>query len=96
MDGLLFCGDNLASLNLAVSNKSRGLLGHVGRELAWRRAKFDWKFAVAHLPSESNKLVDRLSRLADPNLPSLSVLPPALEGAAEVKVSVDSLWSFLD
>ena len=86
MQGLLFCGDNLASLNLAINNKSRGLLSHVGRELAWRRARYDWQFAVAHLPSEANKLADRMSRLLDPNLPRLTELPSALVGAVEVRV----------
>ena len=91
---LLICGDNLASLSLAVSSKSKGLLGFIGRELAWRRARFDWQLAVAHLPAEANKLADRLSRLADPALGPLVVCPSELEGAAEVSVVVDTLWSF--
>ena len=38
---VLLCGDNVASLNLALSNKSKGLLGYIGRELSWGRAKYD-------------------------------------------------------
>ena len=90
---MLICGDNLASLNLAISSKSKGLLGYIGRELAWRRAKYDWHLAVAHFPAESNKLADRLSKLADPSLPPLVGCPSELLGSAEVKVSVDALWS---
>lgn len=90
---VLICGDNLASLNLAISGKSKGLLGNIGRELAWRQAKYDWHIAVAHLPAESNKLADRLSRLTDPSLPPLVDCPSELIGSAEVRVSVDALWS---
>ena len=66
---LLVCGDNVASLHLALSHRSRGSLAAVGRELAWRKAKFSWRYAVAHLPAEANKLADRLSRLSDPLFP---------------------------
>ena len=89
---VLLCGDNVASLNLALSNKSKGLLGYIGRELSWRRAKYDWHLAVAHLPAEANKLADRLSRLADPHLSPLVDLPSELLGSTEVHVSVDAFW----
>ena len=91
-DGLLFCGDNTASLNMAIAMKGTGLHGAVTREIAWRVARHRWSYAVAHLPSEHNKLADRLSRLRDPSLPVLTQLPAALTGAAEVQVSVADIW----
>ena len=95
-DHILLCGDNTASLNLALSQKSRGLNSFVGRELAWRKARYDWRYAVAHLPAEANALADRLSRLADPNLPKLATLPSALIGAAEVMPHLDRFWSLVE
>ena len=68
---LLLCGDNVASLQLALSHKGQGSIAVVARELAWRKARNLWQYAVAHLPAEANKLADRLSRLADPSLPPL-------------------------
>ena len=93
-DGVLFCGDNLASLNLALGLKGNGVEGAVARELAWRSARYRWSYAVAHLPAEGNKVADRMSRILDPSLPKLLELPSALIGAAEVSVCVESLWSF--
>ena len=71
-DGLLFCGDNTASLNMAIAMKGTGLHGAVTREIEWRVARHRWSYAVAHLPSEHNKLADRLGRLSDPSLPVLT------------------------
>ena len=93
-EGVLFCGDNLASLNLALSLKGGGVEGAVAKELAWRSARYRWSYAVAHLPAEGNKVADRMSRISDPSLPELSELPSTLIGAAEVSVCVKSLWSF--
>ena len=93
-DDLLFCGDNVSSLNMALAMKGSGIHGAICREIAWRVARFRWAYAVAHLPAENNKLADRLSRLRDPSLPELEQLPEPLVGAAEVQVSVQKLWSF--
>ena len=92
-EDLLVCGDNTASLSMAMSLKCKGVEVAIARELAWRRARFGWTYAVAHLPAEANVLADTLSRVADPNRPKLVSQPSALLGAAEVKVSVDALWS---
>ena len=94
-EDLLFCGDNTGSLNLAISMKGSGMYGAISRELAWRVARYRWKFAVAHLPSESNVTADRMSRIADPSLPPLAELPSTLVGAAEVKVSLKDFWSLV-
>ena len=94
-DHLLICGDNTASLNLALQGKSKGLNSFIGRELAWRKARFDWRFAVAHLPAEANVLADRLSRLSDPSLPTLATLPSALLGAAVVNSCLDTFFSLI-
>ena len=92
-DNVLFCGDNTASLNLALSMKGTGTNGAIASEIAWRAARYRWSYAVAHLPSEANKVAYRMSRLCDPSLPPLVALPSALENAAEISVSVDELWS---
>ena len=76
-----------------MTHKSRDTLAAIGKELAWRKAKFGWRYAVAHLPTEANKLADRLSRLSDPTLPPLTQQPDELEGAARVNPRLDQLWS---
>ena len=78
---------------MALSMKGSGVHGAIPREIAWRVARHRWAYAVAHLPSEDNKVADRMSRLEDPSLPALEQLPATLVGAAEVKVSVSDLWS---
>ena len=93
LDNILFCGDSVASLQLAITHKSRVILAVIGRELAWRQAKFGWRYAVAHLPAEANKLADRLSRLSDPTLPPLTHQPAELEGAARANPHLEQLWS---
>ena len=88
---LLVCGDNTASLEMARSLKCSGKEVAIARELAWRMAKHDWKFAVAHLPKEANVVADSLSRVADPGF-GFAGLPSTCEGAAEVSVCIDSFW----
>ena len=93
LDGLLICGDNVASLQLALSHKGRGEIAAVSRELAWRVARGGWRYAVAHLPAEANVLADRLSRLSDPSLPPLGNMPDELVGAARVNAKLEQFWS---
>ena len=59
-------GDNTGSLQNAIDMKGRGLLATVARELAWRRARFNWEFVVGHVPSEKNVIPDALSRQFEP------------------------------
>ena len=71
-------GDNTGSLQLALSlSGSNGLLA-ISRELTWRQARFGWVFAVGHLPTESNKWADALSRMTWQTQPGM--LPTALVG----------------
>ena len=87
----MICGDNTASLEMARSLKCSGKEVVIAREIAWRMARYDWKFAVAHLPSESNVVADSLSRIADPGF-VFTGLPSTCEGAAEVSVCADTFW----
>ena len=56
-------GDNTSALQNALDCKGKGVL----RAIARRRARFEWRFEVGHLPSEANTLADALSRLHDPS-----------------------------
>jgi len=72
---LMLLGDNTSALQRALSMKGRGTMLDVAREVAWRRARFQWSFAVAHLPSEANDVADALSRQHGPEqLPFPAVL----------------------
>ena len=69
-------GDNLAALTVAVSQRGKGDLGRVCREVALRQAQWNLDLSVGHLPTEHNKQADALSRLAAPDP---AVFPPELE-----------------
>ena len=60
-------GDNLGALNNAARLSGKGPLLAISRELAWRRAAWQWKPVYSHLPSEFNKWADDLSRLMAPD-----------------------------
>ena len=90
--GMTYFGDNTASLGMALRGKARGAEGALARELFILKARRCWRFAVAHLPSESNVLADALSRIAQPG--RSTPLPSAIRGAAEVHVpSLGSIWT---
>ena len=55
-------GDNTGSLQNALDLKGSGVMAAVAREIAWRRERREWKFAVGHIPSERNTVPDALSR----------------------------------
>ena len=82
--GMTYFGDNVASLQMALRGKAKGSEGALARELFILKARGNWRFAVAHLPSESNLLADGLSRLAQPGRSPAP--PPEVLGAAEVPV----------
>ena len=56
-------GDNTGALQSAMRMKGGGLLNHVAREYAWRKAVHEWWPSFSHLPSELNSVADALSRL---------------------------------
>ena len=60
-------GDNLAALTVAISQRGRGDLGAVCREVALRQARQGLEIAVGHLPSKLNVHADALSRLTAPS-----------------------------
>ena len=59
-------GDNTAALSVAISQRGRGNLGKICREIALRQARWSLEVAVGHLPSEWNTWADALSRLSAP------------------------------
>ena len=87
-------GDNTGSLQNAIDLKGRGPLLSIARELAWRKAKFEWKYSVGHLASEHNILADALSRMASPEP---SRLPDPVKRAREITApDLKSLWKLRD
>ena len=90
--GLTYFGDNTASLGMALRGKARGAEGALARELFVLKARHNWRFAVSHLPSESNGLADALSRLAQPG--RTAPVPIEVRGATEVPVpQLSSIWT---
>ena len=90
--GMVYFGDNVASLGMALSGKARGAEGALARELFILKARFDCTFSVAHLPSEDNVTADALSRLAQPS--GYSSILSKLRGAAEVPIpDLSSVWT---
>ena len=94
---IVFLGDNVSSLTMALSGKGKGPLSALSREISWRKARGGWRFAVAHLPTESNTIADYLSRIHEPSPDGSTkqlVLPEVLKGAAEVRPpSLQQLWT---
>ena len=88
----MLVGDNTGSLQNSLDLKGKGALLAVSRELAWRKARYNWKFDVAHIPTEHNKIPDILSRVDLPLKPE--PWPTALlEGLTRVHPrNVKSIW----
>ena len=59
---LAVVGDNTGSLQNALDLKGSGAMAAVAREIAWRKERRGWAFAVGHIPSERNTIPDALSR----------------------------------
>ena len=70
-------GDNMGALAVAVSQRGRGDLGKICREVALRQARWCLQIAVGHVPSEWNTWADALSRLS---APSPAEMPVELSG----------------
>jgi len=58
--------NNTSALANSLCLKGKGALAQISRELAWRKVRQAWNFAVGHLPSEGNILADSLSRTGAP------------------------------
>ena len=63
---LAVLSDNLASLQSLLDLKGHGPMLKVAPEIAWRKARGRWPFAVGHWPSEQNVIADALSRIKAP------------------------------
>ena len=64
--GMAVLGDNVAALQCVVSLKGRGALNSLSWEIAWRRIRRSWRYAVGHVRAEENDIVDALSRTPAP------------------------------
>jgi len=94
-EGFAILGDNVASLSCAVSFKGKGALCQISREIAWRKVRRQWRYIVAHVPSEQNQTADALSRTAAPRATTeeRSFPAAALKGATRVEPArLDSWW----
>jgi hypothetical protein len=91
-EGLAILGDNMASLNALLTFRGRRDLARVTRELAWRKIRHGWRYAVGHLPTERNTLADCLSRVAAP-APHTKSVPPEVAMATLVPMpDPDEIW----
>ena len=64
--GFEILGDSTAALSNSLSFKGRGGMARISKEIAWRKVRFAWRFAVGHLPCEANTVADALSRTSAP------------------------------
>ena len=87
---LAVLSDNTSALQDALHLKGNKQMLPIARELAWRRARFGWRYEVGHLPSEHNVLADALSRLFAPDA---STIPSELRAAREIApAQLKDLW----
>ena len=82
--GLAVLGDSTAALQVAISLKSAKSLNTISREIAWRRVRHAWHYAVGHLPAELNVAADALSRVFANNVAEKKVRPRLCEGLRRV------------
>ena len=87
---LAILGDNVGSLQTAITFKSTSSLRAVCKELALHQAVNRWKYSVGHIPTEYNTIADALSRLKDgEDSSSIHVLS---SGEQVVAPSVGEFW----
>ena len=89
---LAMIGDNKGSLQLALSMRGRGAMAAVCREIAWRRIRGRWLFDVGHLPTESNKTADLLSRLSSDASAHVTVPADLTHACRIAPPAIDTLW----
>ena len=87
---LAVVGDNTGALTNALALKGKGVLAAVAREIAWRKERFNWSFAVGHIPSELNVVADALSRQFEPSPPPFPA--QALSKARRREPDLQELW----
>jgi len=93
-DGARILGDNVSALHGVLHLRGRADLSKITREIAWRKARFAWRFAVGHLPTEANTVADALSRLAAPASSEQKHFPSkALRDARERRVDFADVWA---
>ena len=87
---LTILGDNVGSLQAAISLKSAPSLRCLCRELALLQTLHHWRFNVGHIPTELNGVADALSRLKEEqDAAAIAVLT----GATRVRVpSASEFW----
>ena len=66
--GITYIGDNVPSLELALSGKAKGAMAALVRELCWCKAREQLYYGVAHIASEANTDAGALSRFAQPEV----------------------------
>ena len=92
-EGLIVMGDNVAALNGILNLRGKRGLTAITRELSWRRVRYAWRYAVAHLPAEHNLLADALSRVAAPSGSERKDFPTELAGVTRVAApALEDLW----
>ena len=90
-DGITYMGDNISSLELALSGKAKGPMAALARELLWRKARNQWYYGVAHLAAEANTTADSLSRFSQPGV--VASLPLRCKSSVEVPpMRLIDLW----
>ena len=83
-NGLALLGDNVAALQCATTLAGRGPLNSLSREIAWRRIRHSWRYAVGHVRAEENEIADALSRTAAPEGSERRARPAGVEGLHRV------------
>jgi len=79
--GFAILGDNTSALSTSLSYKGKAGMGRISREIAWRKVRYAWRFAVGHLPCEANTVADALSRTSAPDGADKKSFPTSLSDA---------------
>ena len=87
---LAVVGDNTGALANALQLKGKGILAAVAREIAWRKERLGWSFAVGHVPTELNIVADALSRQHEVHPPPFP--SEALRAAKQRTINTEGLW----
>ena len=90
---VLIVGDNTAALQNTLDLKGKDALLSIARDVAWRKARYNWQYEVGHLPSEFNAAPDALSRQSGPEV---KPWPTEALGVTVMMCppSVGMLWKF--